>query len=907
MFFVDDKGLQAPLTVRRAMATVRRTISQASMALPFQLRLVHQKSWGHRLRDFISRFLKSCKPIAKYIFPNFIVVHYMYLITLTIIGSILLYPCRNTPYIDVLFLAAGSCTQGGLATKSTNDFNLYQQIVVYVLTFLSTPIIIHGFLAFVRLYWFERYFDNIRDFSRQNFKLRKTMTLQQREQSSGSGNTSRNRSFKDNLFRGKFVSREDPHGTATDMPMDSPAVSSSKSESTSLGSHGSPNHFSRRRQLSDVDPTDIYKSIMMLQGQNEKASSDSTASSHNEPNGPAFVVQERHERRSPTPPPPHATERQHSSSTVGELNKLAQTMSFQKLLRLQRNEGEYDAADASHKSMVTKKRSISRTQSYNAPRRTPSPAPETSSQVRQDDESSAPYEKSKPTPSSSVDEEVSFYPQESLNLQFQAHPPKPDRRGSNTQHPLTRTMSTNYLSWQPTFGRNSVFIGLTKQQKEELGGVEYRALRLLCNILVVYYIGFNILAFVIIVPWICARHKYAEIVRQNGISPAWWGFFIAMSSFTDLGLALTADSMVSFDTAPYPLIFMMLFIIIGNTGFPILLRFIIWVIFKFSRDLSQFKESLGFLLDHPRRCFTLLFPSAPTWWLFLTLIVLNATDWILFIILDFNSTVAKQVSKGYRVLIGLFQSVCTRTAGFNVIDLSKLHPSIQVSYMLMMYVSVLPLAISIRRTNVYEEQSLGLYGDEQDTANDTTDEDGAKDDEQGDESEQNDAIPPKPKPKKSSPKSFIGAHLRRQLSFDLWFLFLGLFIICICESRHIEDTNEPEFNVFSILFEIVSAYGTVGLSLGYPNTNTSLSAQFSVLSKLVIIAMLIRGRNRGLPYTLDRAIILPSDKLEQIDRLQDMKAKGKLLAQVDEDPMTIYVKKRSHKLKKAAKRLWKRR
>lgn len=158
------------------MPTAKRTSSRASLALPFQLRLVHKKSWGHRLRDFISGFLKSCRPIAKYVFPNFIVVHYIYLITLSIIGSILLYPCKNTAFIDVLFLAAGASTQGGLATKSTNDFNLYQQIVVYVITLLSTPILIHGFLAFVRLYWFERYFDNIRDISKQNFKLRRTMT-----------------------------------------------------------------------------------------------------------------------------------------------------------------------------------------------------------------------------------------------------------------------------------------------------------------------------------------------------------------------------------------------------------------------------------------------------------------------------------------------------------------------------------------------------------------------------------------------------------------------------------------------------------------------------------------------------------------------------------------------------------
>lgn len=30
----------------------------------------------------------------------------------------------------------------------------------------------------------------------------------------------------------------------------------------------------------------------------------------------------------------------------------------------------------------------------------------------------------------------------------------------------------------------------------------------------------------------------------------------------------------------------------------------------------------------------------------------------------------------------------------------------------MMYISVYPIAISIRRTNVYEEKSLGIYADE---------------------------------------------------------------------------------------------------------------------------------------------------------------------------------------------------
>jgi hypothetical protein len=70
-----------------------------------------------------------------------------------------------------------------------------------------------------------------------------------------------------------------------------------------------------------------------------------------------------------------------------------------------------------------------------------------------------------------------------------------------------------------------------------------------------------------------------------------------------------------------------------------------------------------------------------------------------------------------------------------------------------------------------------------------------------------------------------------------------------------------DFTMFAVLFEIVSAYGTVGMSLGYTNANSSLSGQFSVVGKLVIIAMQIRGRHRGLPYGLDRAILLPSETL----------------------------------------------
>lgn len=147
----------------------------------------------------------------------------------------------------------------------------------------------------------------------------------------------------------------------------------------------------------------------------------------------------------------------------------------------------------------------------------------------------------------------------------------------------------------------------------------------------------------------------------------------------------------------------------------------------------------------------------------------------------------------------------------------------------MMYISVFPIAISVRRTNVYEEKSLGVYHRNE------IDE-----------------------PANGTDLEYVGAHLRRQLSFDLWFLSVGFFILTISEGSRLQAN---EFSMFAVLFEVVSAYGTVGMSLGYSGGDASLCSQFSVVGKLVIIAMMIRGRHRGLPYGLDRAILLPSESL----------------------------------------------
>lgn len=195
-------------------------------------------------------------------------------------------------------------------------------------------------------------------------------------------------------------------------------------------------------------------------------------------------------------------------------------------------------------------------------------------------------------------------------------------------------VTTPYLSWNAVSGRNSTFVGLNEAQRDELGGIEYRALKTLVVILIVYYLSFHIFGIICLVAWIMESKKYGPIVRQDGLGRPWWAVFTAGSAFNDFGLTLTPSSMEPFHEAVFPLLLVPFLIIIGNTAFPCMLRFTVWTMSKVVTKRSALWEEARFLLDHPRRWFTLLFPQTATWWLFATLILFNAVNMVVLVVLD---------------------------------------------------------------------------------------------------------------------------------------------------------------------------------------------------------------------------------------------------------------------------------
>ncbi|KAJ5857864.1 hypothetical protein N7455_008758 [Penicillium solitum] len=104
---------------------------------------------------------------------------------------------------------------------------------------------------------------------------------------------------------------------------------------------------------------------------------------------------------------------------------------------------------------------------------------------------------------------------------------------------------------------------------------------------------------------------------------------------------------------------------------------------------------------------------------------------------------------------------------------------------------------------------------------------------------------PHPRSKRFPQGRFVYKQLRSQFSHDIWWLSLAILLITIIESDHF--TAEPlAFSTFNIIFEAVSAYSCVGVTIGYPGQSYAFCGAWHTLSKLLLIAVSLRGRHRGL-------------------------------------------------------------
>ena len=143
--------------------------------------------------------------------------------------------------------------------------------------------------------------------------------------------------------------------------------------------------------------------------------------------------------------------------------------------------------------------------------------------------------------------------------------------------------------------------------------------------------------------------RFAITYDQEWRTAVWWGVFHSVSSFNNAGFALFSDNMMSFATDAVVCLTISAAVIVGGIGFPVIVQ----------------------LRKHP---------AAPLTWSMNTRIVLWSTGLLLTVGTIFitasewnNPRTLGPLSWSDRLLAGFFQSVQTRTAGFNTVDIGEMN------------------------------------------------------------------------------------------------------------------------------------------------------------------------------------------------------------------------------------------
>ena len=263
--------------------------------------------------------------------------------------------------------------------------------------------------------------------------------------------------------------------------------------------------------------------------------------------------------------------------------------------------------------------------------------------------------------------------------------------------------------------------------------------------------------------------------------------FTAVSAFNNAGFALFKNNLIDFSNDPVVIITVPFLIVLGGLGHFVLV------------DLINCKK-LNKLSFHSKVVLSTTF----------VLIIFGA---ILFFLLEQSNTLNNM---GLIEKIGnaLFQSVTTRTAGFNSIDMGNIKTPTSLLLMALMFIGGAPLSAAggIKVTTfaivfifvlnaIRKENTVSLFNRE-------------------------------------ISDKYIKLSIVT-INISIIFIFVITFLLTIIN---------PSIPLVKILFEVISAFGTVGLTM-------DLTSEYNGLTQLIIVIVMLFGKV-GL-LTMARAFIPP--------------------------------------------------
>ncbi|NCO76474.1 MAG: ATPase [Cyanobacteria bacterium] len=265
----------------------------------------------------------------------------------------------------------------------------------------------------------------------------------------------------------------------------------------------------------------------------------------------------------------------------------------------------------------------------------------------------------------------------------------------------------------------------------------------------------------------------------------WLAIFHTISAWNNAGFSLFVDSLMGYKTSVVVNLVITCLIILGGIGYQVIIEFSFWVIEKIKNNKKHIQD------------FSLNFKVVIT-----TTIVLLLFGTIAFFLTEFhNNETFASLSLSDRIIASWFQSVTTRTAGFNSIDISKMTTAGLFISIGLMFIGASPSGTGggIKTTTLsilMNSTRAVLRGKEAVILH-----------------------------KREVPVSLILKAMAVVFGSMITVVTITLTISLI----------HPDFSFLDILFEVVSAFATVGLSTG-------ITASLSTLAKLALVFTMYLGR-----------------------------------------------------------------
>jgi len=280
-------------------------------------------------------------------------------------------------------------------------------------------------------------------------------------------------------------------------------------------------------------------------------------------------------------------------------------------------------------------------------------------------------------------------------------------------------------------------------------------------------------------------------------------FFHAISAFCNAGFSLFSDSLVAYREDIWLNMTMILLIVLGGLGFLVQKEILGMISAFFRRKKVQMRLHSKLVL--------------------VVSICLILFSFGLFLWTEWSHSLNGFSLKG-KVLASLFQVVTPRTAGFNTVDIATLGTATALFLMLLMFIGASPgstgggvktstvgIVFAYLKSKILAKDSVGLFY-------------------------------------RTIPSDTVVKALTAViLAFIL--IFLSSFAIML---------KQPELNMKDAMFEVFSAFGTVGLSMG-------ITSSLSAFSKIVLILTMYIGRIGPLVLLSALSRNRPKGKFEYVE------------------------------------------